>query len=139
MTRKKDTGESGNAGEFGKNRRDEASVELTATDTESAASTRLELGRNLRADETFAHLAHRMGMCAVIVEKGRAVYDGDELLRYSAHSALIQIGEAAKDLPKEYGEDRSDSSWRELIRFRDKTAHLYGQIDHMASGAGPVL
>ena len=42
---------------------------------------------------------------------------------------MIQIGEAAKDLPASFRGDIATVSWLLLIKTRDKAAHQYDQID----------
>ena len=83
-----------------------------------------------RLDETLAELSERLGLLEDLGRRGRAAFDDtDTLISLAAHSLLIQIGEAVKDLPEEFRSDHPQVNWKPLIATRDRAAHVYNLID----------
>ena len=79
------------------------------------------IAQNLEAIET--HLRE----CVDIAERGEAVFFGPDFVnRYAAYAALIQAGNAAKDLPDAFRATHPEVRWRALTRIRDKVGHIYG-------------
>jgi len=69
----------------------------------------------------------RLAECAAIAARGRRAFFGDDfVLRYAAHSALIQAGNAIKDLPPAFLHDHPEVEWSALARMRDKIGHGSG-------------
>ena len=127
MTHQKD---SGSPDEFGQRENGEPDVELTVdAEREARNAQHIEAERYERLDVTLAAITLRMGQCQEIVKQGREIFDESWILRNAAHSTLMQIGEATKDLPNAFRSAMKDVSWRAMIRTRDKTAHQYDQID----------
>jgi len=96
---------------------------------EGKASARAErVGVNLAAIER--HLAE----CVDLAGRGREAFLGADFVnRYAALAALIQTGNAVKDLPDEFRAAHPDVRWRALMGTRDKIGHIYGDsIDWQA-------
>ena len=80
------------------------------------------LPQNLIALET--HLLE----CVNIAERGEEAFFGSDFIyRNAAYAALIQTGNAVKDLPEAFRAAHPEVSWRELMRTRDKVGHIYGE------------
>lgn len=72
----------------------------------------------------FAQLGRRL------VERGRQVYDRDELLRLSAEAILLRIGQAVARLEDEFTVAHPEVSWRRMKGMRNFVAHNYGAVDY---------
>lgn len=83
-----------------------------------------------RLHETLSAIERRLSVCVRLAADGRGVFFGtDERTRYAAHSALIQLGEAAKDLPEQFRTSHPDVDWRPMIAMRNRASHAYDLID----------
>ena len=83
-----------------------------------------------RIDLTLSELASRLALLEELGRRGRKAFDdSDTLISLAAHSLLIQIGEAAKDLPENFRAHYPGVKWKPLIATRDRAAHVYNLID----------
>jgi uncharacterized protein with HEPN domain len=83
-----------------------------------------------RLDQTLLELSDRLTQLEELGLRGRAEFDDDStLISLAAHSLLIQIGEAAKDLPETFRLEHPEVHWKPLIATRDRAAHMYNLID----------
>lgn len=74
----------------------------------------------------FAHAATRL------VARGRASYNGDEMLRLAAEALLHRIGEVVARLDRDDPElmaSHPEVNWRAMKGMRNVIAHNYGAID----------
>lgn len=74
----------------------------------------------------FAHAATRL------VARGRACYNGDEMLRLAAEAILHRIGEVVARLERDdpaLTASHPEVSWRAMKGMRNLIAHNYGAID----------
>lgn len=68
---------------------------------------------------------------AEIVLRGRARYDADELHRLAAEAVLGRIGDAAKKLIAEFGDDLPPAiPWKDIVGLRIIVDHAYHRIDY---------
>ncbi len=89
-----------------------------------------ESARWERIDLTLAELGSRLVLLEELGQRGRKAFDdSDTLISLAAHSLLIQIGEAAKDLPEDFRAHYPAVKWKPLIATRDRAAHVYNLID----------
>ncbi|WP_172582232.1 HepT-like ribonuclease domain-containing protein [Subtercola boreus] len=83
-----------------------------------------------RVDRTLEEVLDRLTQLEALGVRGRAQFDDEStLISLAAHSLLIQVGEAAKDLPEAFRSQHGQVSWKSLIGIRDRAAHLYNLID----------
>lgn len=68
---------------------------------------------------------------ARLVERGRAAYDEDEMLRLAAQSIVHRIGEAVARLDDGLVRAHPEVRWRLMKGMRNVVAHDYGAIDHV--------
>ena len=74
----------------------------------------------------FAHAATRL------VARGRASYDGDEMLRLAAEALLHRLGEVVARLDRDDPDlvaSHPEVNWRAMKGMRNLIAHNYGAID----------
>lgn len=83
-----------------------------------------------RASRVVANLAaieRHLAECVDLADRGRDAFLGPDFVnRYAALAALIQTGNAVKDLPDEFRAEHADVRWRPLMGTRDKIGHIYG-------------
>ncbi|MGO1316172.1 HepT-like ribonuclease domain-containing protein [Agrococcus casei] len=83
--------------------------------------------REARIDANLAAIELHLQECVSVAARGEdAFFGSDFVYRYAAYAALIQVGNAVKDLPDEYRAAHPDVRWRALSRTRDKVGHSYG-------------
>ncbi len=83
--------------------------------------------REARIPRNLASIELHLRQAIDIVERGEEAFFGSDFVnRYAAYAALIQAGNAAKDLPEAFRVARPDVQWRALMRARDKVGHIYG-------------
>ena len=93
---------------------------MSAPDEKAAA-------RAARLDANLAAIERHLSECVDLAGRGRDAFLGlDFVNRYAALAALIQTGNAVKDLPDEFRAAHRDVSWRALMGTRDKIGHIYG-------------
>jgi uncharacterized protein with HEPN domain len=84
-------------------------------------------GRAVRIDANLAAIERHLGECVDLAERGRDAFLGPDFVnRYAALAALIQTGNAVKDLPDEFRAVHPEVRWRALMGTRDKIGHIYG-------------
>jgi uncharacterized protein with HEPN domain len=66
---------------------------------------------------------------ANIVQRGRAAFDEDPILRRAAERLLEIIGEAANLLAEETQSLHPDVPWNDITRLRIVLAHHYHRVD----------
>lgn len=66
---------------------------------------------------------------ALIVARGRAVFDSDHLMIRAANNLVAEIGEAAKALSLLTTTAIPEVPWRALAGMRDRTIHRYPEVD----------
>jgi uncharacterized protein with HEPN domain len=83
--------------------------------------------RLARIDANLAAIERHLAECVDLSERGREAFLGSDFVnRYAAFAALIQTGNAAKDLPDEFRAAHPIVRWRALMGTRDKVGHIYG-------------
>ncbi|MEO5534141.1 MAG: HepT-like ribonuclease domain-containing protein [Pseudolysinimonas sp.] len=83
--------------------------------------------RAARTDANLAAIKRHLAECVDLAERGRDAFLGPDFVnRYAALAALIQTGNAVKDLPDEFRAAHPDVRWRALMGTRDKIGHIYG-------------
>jgi uncharacterized protein with HEPN domain len=83
--------------------------------------------RAARVDANLAAIARHLAECVDLSERGRDTFLGADFVnRYAALAALIQTGNAVKDLPDEFRALHPEVRWRALMGTRDKIGHIYG-------------
>jgi uncharacterized protein with HEPN domain len=83
--------------------------------------------RAARIDANLAAIERHLAECVDLAERGRSAFLGPDFVnRYAAFAALIQIGNAAKDLPDDFRAAHHEVSWRALTGTRDRVGHIYG-------------
>lgn len=93
-----------------------------------ASPDRQDAEREDRIAPNLVAIASHLRECVDIAERGKEAFFGDDFVnRYAAYAALIQIGNAVKDLPEAFRIANPDVNWRALMRTRDKVGHIYGE------------
>jgi uncharacterized protein with HEPN domain len=93
---------------------------MSATDPKAAS-------RTVRVDANLAAIDRHLGECVDLARRGREAFLGPDFVnRYAALAALIQTGNAMKDLPDEFRAQHPDVRWRALMGTRDKIGRIYG-------------
>lgn len=93
---------------------------MSAPDPKTAA-------RAARVDANLAAIERHLAECVDLAGRGRDAFLGPDFVnRYAALAALIQTGNAVKDLPEELRAAHPDVRWRALTGTRDKIGHIYG-------------
>lgn len=83
--------------------------------------------RAARTDANLAAIEHHLAECVDLAGRGRDAFLGPDFVnRYAALAALIQTGNAAKDLPDAFRATHREVRWRALMGTRDKIGHIYG-------------
>jgi uncharacterized protein with HEPN domain len=83
--------------------------------------------RAARVDANLAAIERHLAECVDLAGRGQEAFLGPDFVnRYAALAALIQTGNAAKDLPDEFRAANPDVRWRALMATRDKIGHIYG-------------
>jgi uncharacterized protein with HEPN domain len=86
-----------------------------------------EHARATRVDPNLASIERHLAECVDLAERGREAFLGPDFVnRYAALAALIQAGNAVKDLPDEFRAAHPEVRWRALMGMRDKIGHIYG-------------
>lgn len=83
----------------------------------------------LRVAKELLHVQRWLALAAVIVERGKAAYEADEVAQEAGDSLMIKIGEAAKTLAARGVVAPTGVSWSEAAKNREKLAHHYSVID----------
>jgi uncharacterized protein with HEPN domain len=80
-----------------------------------------------RADANLAAIERHLAECVDLAARGRDAFLGPDFVnRYASLAALIQTGNAVKDLPDELRAAHPEVRWRALSGTRDKIGHIYG-------------
>lgn len=83
--------------------------------------------RAARIDANLAAIERHLTECVDLADRGRDAFLGPDFVnRYAALAALIQTGNAVKDLPDEFRAGHPEVRWRALMGTRDKIGHIYG-------------
>lgn len=83
--------------------------------------------RATRVDANLAAIERHLAECVDLADRGREAFLGPDFVnRYAALAALIQAGNAAKDLPDAFRATQPHVRWRALMGTRDKIGHIYG-------------
>ncbi|UJP09988.1 DUF86 domain-containing protein [Microbacterium sp. KUDC0406] len=86
-----------------------------------------EAERAARVPQNLASIRSHLSECIDIAGRGEVAFFGPDFVnRYAAYAALIQAGNAAKDLPDAFRQAHPEVNWRALMRTRDKVGHIYG-------------
>lgn len=101
---------------------------------------RRDAERETRLPQNLVAIESHLRECVDIVERGEEAFFGSDFVyRYAAYAALIQTGNAVKDLPEAFRAAHPEVNWRALMRTRDKVGHIYGDsIDWEAVWAAIV-
>lgn len=95
-------------------------------------------------DERVADILEAADQLAQLVERGRAEFDSDFVVRLAVERLLEIIGEAASAMSDERRSGYPAIEWRDIARLRIVLAHHYHRIDSsqvwtIASHDAPVL
>ena len=81
--------------------------------------------------QVMGDLLEACDQAAEIVLRGRDRYDEDEIHRLAAEAVLGRIGDAAKKLTTEFGDDLPRSiPWTQIVGLRIIVDHAYHKIDY---------
>ncbi len=82
-----------------------------------------------RVAKELLHVQRWISIAAVIVAKGKAAYDGDDVAQEAGDSLMIKIGEAAKTLAAHAVTAPVGVNWSDAARNREILAHRYHATD----------
>lgn len=82
-----------------------------------------------RDEQRIADILDAAAELRIIVDRGRAVFDADVILRRAAERLLEIIGEAAHALTPATTDRHPDVPWRDIGRLRVVLAHHYHRVD----------
>jgi uncharacterized protein with HEPN domain len=74
-------------------------------------------------------MRERCASVALVVARGRAAFDEDELLRLALGHALELLGEAANHVSDTARADYPSIPWTQITRLRIRLAHHYHRVD----------
>jgi len=77
----------------------------------------------------LADILEAIGQIEKYSERGRAAFDGDELIRVWILHHLEIIGEACRGLTGEFRTTHPDELWADAVGFRNILIHQYFGID----------
>ena len=81
----------------------------------------------------LVYVGHMLDMAHKAVGKTRCLareaYDADENLRLALIHLIQVIGEAARQVSREYAETHTEVPWTEIIGMRHKVVHDYLNVD----------
>ena len=81
----------------------------------------------------LVYVGHMLDMARKAVGRtqgiSRETYDADENLRLAVIHLIQTIGEAARQVSREFCENHSDIRWADIIGMRHKVVHDYLGID----------
>lgn len=80
--------------------------------------------------DTLRDLAEFGCMADRLVDRGKAAYDRDEILRLAAEAILHRIGEAVGRLSCEFRDAHPEMEWHKIRATRNSVAHVYNRVDH---------
>ncbi|MCE7482661.1 MULTISPECIES: HepT-like ribonuclease domain-containing protein [Microbacterium] len=84
--------------------------------------------REARIEPNLAAIESLLRQCVDIAGRGESAFFVDDFVnRYASYAALIQIGNAVKDLPSAFRDSHAEANWRALMNTRDKVGHIYGE------------
>jgi uncharacterized protein with HEPN domain len=82
-------------------------------------------------EKVLADLLDSADAGAELVGRGRAAFDQDRLLRLASEAVVGRIGEAARKLLAEFGEDLPpDIPWSDVVGARIVVDHAYHRVDY---------
>src|SRR5260370_9775930 len=81
----------------------------------------------------LVYVGHMLDMARKAVSKtqgiSRAAYDADENLRLALIHLIQTIGEAGRQVPREFRDNHLDIRWADIIGMRHKVVHDYLGVD----------
>ena len=81
----------------------------------------------------LVYVGHMLDMARKAVSKtqgiSRAAYDADENLRLALIHLIQTIGEAGRQVSREFRDNQSDIRWADIIGMRHKVVHDYLGVD----------
>ncbi len=80
-------------------------------------------------EQRLADILDAAAELASIVDRGRAVFDSDPIMRRAAERLLEIIGEAAHALTRTTTDRHPGVPWRDIARLRIVLAHHYHRVD----------
>lgn len=80
-------------------------------------------------EERLDHLLRAIDAATILIGRGRAAFDADDLLQRAAKNIVTEVGEAAKGLTARFTEATSDIPWKEAKGMRDVTVHRYWAVE----------
>ena len=83
----------------------------------------------LRVAKELLHIQRWLSVAALIVAKGKAAYDNDEVAQEAGDAIMIKIGEAAKTLSARGLPAPQGVNWSDAAKNREKLAHHYSIVD----------
>ena len=81
----------------------------------------------------LVYVGHMLDMAKKVVGKAaglsRDAYDADENLRLALIHLIQVIGEAGRQVSKEFSDSHPEISWAEIVGMRHKVVHDYLSVD----------
>ncbi len=85
--------------------------------------------------KAILYLEHILQECEYIVKTSKGLefedFDKNETLIRAFTRSLEIIGEATKNIPKEFKEKYSEIPWKEIAGMRDVLIHEYFDVNHI--------
>jgi uncharacterized protein with HEPN domain len=81
-------------------------------------------------DKLFDDILAAISVGEEIVRRGRACFDEDPVVQYSAETVVGHIGDAASKLPDEVRAAMPDIPWKAIIGARIMVDHAYHRLDY---------
>jgi uncharacterized protein with HEPN domain len=80
-------------------------------------------------DERIADILEAADQIALLVGRGREVFDCDVAVRFAVERLLEIVGEAANAMSEGARDARPGVGWRDITRLRVVLAHHYHRVD----------
>ncbi len=80
-------------------------------------------------DERIADIIEAANEIATLVERGKADWDANRLLRLAVERLLEMIGESARAMTEEGRGRYPGAPWTEIVGLRTLLAHHYHRVD----------
>jgi uncharacterized protein with HEPN domain len=81
----------------------------------------------------LVYVGHMLDMATKAVSKTRGVsreaYDADENLRFALIHLIQVIGEAARQVSREFADTHAEIPWTDIVGMRHKVVHDYLGVD----------
>src|SRR5438552_18343201 len=93
------------------------------------------------AERDLVYVGHMLDMARKAIGKtqgiSRETYDTDENLRFALIHLIQTIGEAARQVSREFCDTHPDIRWSDIVGMRHKVVHDYLGVDETSCGGSP--